>query len=163
MKMNIWIGSALIAFSTTFGGLQASTSVTIDQVLNSGPAITAALVEDELVRAQNAAVTVTDFASKWLLDNPSDPLATEVTKMKVAAEKLTASEDLDEARIAFIALNQGAIAIIRSDKALQSKWQLFFCPMVAKKQGFWVQPKGEELTNPYMGTTMPGCGSKKAW
>lgn len=163
MKVKLWFGSALVIFSTTFGGAQASSPVTIDQILNAGPAITGALVEDELAKAQTAAIAVADLASKLLLDNPNDPFAVSIEKMKVAADKISASEDLDEARIAFIELSQGAITIIRSDKALQASWQLCFCPMVAKNKGYWVQPKGEDLANPYMGTSMPGCGSKKKW
>lgn len=163
MKLNKVLGTFLIAFFIPLTGIQASRVVTIDQLLGAYPAMSSALVEDKLEESQAAAKALAQFASTWLTDNPDSPLKDKVQKMKVGAGTVFSSEDLDEARIAFITLSQATIEIIREDVELQKKWQLFFCPMVAKKQGYWVQPKGEEIANPYMGTTMPTCGGTKPW
>ncbi len=36
---------------------------------------------------------------------------------------------------------------------------LYYCPM-AKGYAYWLQPKGEPIGNPYMGSKMVSCGAK---
>ena len=137
--------------------------VTIDSLLGTYSTVHDPLVTYDLDKSQAAAKSLGDLSLKWLSENPDDPQAKSVATVRDGAKALVAASDIDEARIAFIKVSQGAIGVIRTDNGLMAKWQLFFCPMVAKKQGYWVQAKGEALSNPYMGSTMPGCGSKKPW
>ncbi len=160
--MKTLVGSVFWVGVLTLSGAFAS-NVSVDALLKAYSPISNALVEDELEGAQLAARSLSELASQWLVENPDLMQKVEVEKIKTETAKVITSEDLDEARIAFIKVSQGAVAIVQSDTALQAKWQLFFCPMVAKKQGYWIQPKGEEIANPYMGTAMPGCGGKKPW
>ena len=138
-------------------------AVSIGQILQVYATVHDPLVADNLKKAQDGAKTLGTFVSQWISENPNSAQKADVLNIEKAGSTLAAAEDLDDARKAFIQLSQGTIALIRADKSLQAKWQLFYCPMVAKNQGYWTQPLGEQLANPYMGGTMPGCGSKKPW
>lgn len=155
----------LVAFIISFGGVFAAEDalITIDQVLKSYSSVHDPLVVDDFAKTVEATHTLDALVSQWIKENPGSAEKAQLDAIEKGATKLLGGEDIDDARKAFIQISQGMIALIRSDKSLQAKWQLFFCPMVAKNQGFWVQPAGEQLANPYMGSAMPGCGSKKSW
>lgn len=151
-EANFWINSTAVA-----------DVVSLSHVLTAYSSVQKPLVVDDLDLVKTGAKALKDLAAKWLTENPSGTQIKSVTAINVGAEEVVAAEDLDEARIAFIKVSDAAIEIIRSDSQLKLEWQLFFCPMVAKNRGYWVQPKGEKLANPYMGSQMPSCGSKKPW
>lgn len=138
-------------------------AVSLSHLLNSYSSVQKPLVVDDLELVKSGAKSLKELTAKWLTENPSGTQVKTVTAINVNAEEIVAAEDLDEARIAFIKVSDAAIELIRSDSQLKLEWQLFFCPMVAKNRGYWVQTKGEKLANPYMGSQMPACGSKKTW
>lgn len=141
----------------------ATDVVSIEQVLNAYPLIHKSLVIDDVDASKAAAKSLQSLAAKWISENPSGVQLKNITAIGAGSEEIQSAEDLDEARIAFIKVSTAVIDLIRADAKLKLEWQLFFCPMVAKSKGFWVQPKAEKLANPYMGTAMPACGSKKTW
>ncbi len=141
----------------------SASAVQVVDLLGAYRQIQVKLVGDNLDGAQVAGRFLQPLASLWLQENQNHAQAATVKSIGDGAGKLSMAEDLDEARIAFIQVSQGVIELIRADEDLKAKWQLFFCPMVAKKQGYWVQKTGEQLANPYMGQVMPGCGTKKPW
>ena len=75
------------------------------------------------------------------------------------AEKLEdmSKEDAEAVRKAFGDLSEQVLRVLSADRALAEGLHVFECPMA---QGYkkWVQPTAK-LSNPYMGTRMPTCGS----
>ena len=83
---------------------------------------------------------------------------------QLKVEALAKSKDDQEARKAFGVYSEQVVELVRKNKELQNHWQLFYCPMVPKgTYGYWVQPKGESLLNPYYGAKMLTCGVKRPW
>jgi hypothetical protein len=67
------------------------------------------------------------------------------------------SEDLDGARETFGEVSRHVVALLRREQSLAADLHVFVCPMASGFQK-WVQPT-DELSNPYMGSSMPQCGS----
>lgn len=70
-----------------------------------------------------------------------------------AAERLAVADDLESARGAFGALTKPLVryrALVSGDKP-----EIIYCSM---KKRAWLQPVGEEIGNPYYGSSMLGCG-----
>lgn len=83
-------------------------------------------------------------------------------KVLEACSLIAATEKEVDQRLHFSTLSEGVVGYLRTETEIQKNYQLFFCPMV-KTFAFWVQPKGEKIQNPYMGTQMLACGSKRPW
>lgn len=108
-------------------------------VLKSYPALHKALAEDKINEAKTLA-----------------------TQMKI--DGLAQSQNDQEARKEFGVFSEGVVSLVRNNKELQAHWQLFYCPMVPKgTYGYWIQPKGESILNPYYGAKMLTCGVKRPW
>lgn len=167
MKLDTLLSGLLLLSTLCLGASQAhaveTDATTPDQVFAAYAPVQAALVVDDLAKAQEGAKALRELAAQWLSENPGHAQLAGVAQTEKGAAQLAASESLDDARLAFVTVSQGTIAFIRTDKTLQSKWQLYHCPMVSKDRGYWVQPVGEEIGNPFMGSAMPACGSKKPW
>mgnify|MGYP000176567725 CR=1 FL=1 len=56
---------------------------------------------------------------------------------------------------------EALIDALAKDPELRKTLHVFECPM-AQGYGKWVQ-RGEKLENPYMGKSMPNCGSASKW
>lgn len=78
-----------------------------------------------------------------------------------ASDRLADVTTLDEARNALGNVSEVVVALVMSNKELQRGWHRFSCPM-AKGFGEWVQ-RSPDISNPYMGTKMPTCGSSEQW
>lgn len=78
-----------------------------------------------------------------------------------AAARLAESSDMTKARDHYSELMRGLITIGSGSSALTEGFFVFVCPMT---EGFgkWVQVSGQ-LHNPYMGKSMPGCGTPSTW
>ena len=90
---------------------------------------------------------------------------TDVERLKERAQAVVKAasvqpESLDEAREAFQPLSQATIRLAQvarpSDEAVKTLY-VAYCPMA---KASWLQIS-KEITNPYMGQRMPGCGSIK--
>lgn len=88
-------------------------------------------------------------------------LSVAIEKAASAADSLAAAEDLAAARSAFGEISRGLVRLAGYDARLAEGWHLFACPM-AESYGRWLQPS-EAIDNPYMGTSMPTCGSSLDW
>ncbi len=91
--------------------------------------IQTALAKDDLAAAQQAAKTLP-------LDKP--------------AQEIAASTSLDDARKAFQKMSKEAVDMAADDEG----YHVFKCPMMG---GYWLENSTKTL-NPYLGTSMPGCG-----
>ena len=78
------------------------------------------------------------------------------------AAALSRTENPTEQRRAYGPLSEAVVKLLKAEPALQPQWQAYFCPM-AEVYGYWVQPKGEKMANPYMGLEMLTCGVRKKW
>jgi hypothetical protein len=69
-------------------------------------------------------------------------------------------DDADTVRKAFGEVSQRLLAILAADRSLAEGLHVFECPMA---QGYkkWAQPAAK-ISNPYMGTRMPECGSESS-
>jgi hypothetical protein len=81
---------------------------------------------------------------------------TDLAKAAAAFEKAT---DINAARQAFGPLSNAVIERVKADgsKEAAADLRLAYCPMV---KNWWLQ-RGEQLRNPYYGTTMLTCGEFK--
>lgn len=125
--------------------------------------IQTALAKDEFPSVKDLSARYLSDLNEWLKDEKeTHPQYKNVKKALEGATWLSGTQIEAEQRKHFAVLSEGIVSFIRLDTGLQAKYQLFFCPMV---EGFayWVQPKGEKINNPYMGLSMPMCGSKKPW
>ena len=57
-------------------------------------------------------------------------------------------------------MSRHLLALLRAEDSLASGLHVFECPM-ADGYGRWVQPSAD-ISNPYMGTRMPACGSESS-
>jgi Cu(I)/Ag(I) efflux system membrane fusion protein len=78
------------------------------------------------------------------------------------AEAMGAAGDLVEARDAFGETTRVLMLLAGRDQRLREGWHPFQCPMRA---GFdrWLQSSPEPPSNPYMGQSMPECGTPAEW
>jgi Cu(I)/Ag(I) efflux system membrane fusion protein len=78
-----------------------------------------------------------------------------------AADALAEAASLEAMRDAFSPLSKALVTLTAAVPRLEKGRYLFECPMV---DGFnlWIQEK-PDIENPYMGTSMPRCGSQVSW
>lgn len=140
-----------------------NSSVWGSELLDAYHKIQTALAQDAFPEVKDQAGKMITPINAWLKEAEMLHVQRpDVNRMLEGATKLALNEVEAEQRLAFGTLSEGAVGFIRKDKPLQASYQLFFCPMVST-YAYWVQPKGEKIANPYMGTSMPMCGSKKPW
>jgi hypothetical protein len=121
-----------------------------------------ALSEDKLQEVQALSVKAHSELVTYL-KSASSPSET-VLKMKAATEQISQSKTDSVTRKAFGVYSEGAVALVKANEKLKTHWQLFYCPMVPKgTYGYWVQPMGSSLLNPYYGAKMLTCGVKRPW
>ena len=119
-----------------------ATNTKFPKTLEQYEMVRAGLAADELASAKNGATNLVtavqeEFAgSKVMID---------------AAQKLAASESLDDARTAFQIISQELVKVVEG----QPGYFIMNCPMM--KDGIWVQTTAK-VSNPYKGKSMPECG-----
>jgi len=156
MPKNLFYSAFLLFFSF---GLFASDS---KGVLHSYSSLHKALAGDKLVDARATATAAQSDLANYLktVASPTEPL----NKMQAGIQALAQSQTDEESRKAFGLYSEGATSLIRQNDSLKKDWQLFYCPMVPKGTfGYWAQPKGESILNPYYGAKMLTCGVKRPW
>jgi hypothetical protein len=75
-------------------------------------------------------------------------------KISADASNLAATKDLVKQRVAFQALSESVITLIKTQKQSVPAY-IMYCPM---KKAYWVS-KVEQIKNPYYGSSMLTCGS----
>ena len=118
------------------------------QFLSDYEAVRAALADDNLRNAQQAAAVIADRAGATA---ETDPHA---QAKRDAANRLAKAENLSTARDAFKVLSKQAAHLVDNQKG----YYLAHCPMVPNEEGDWVQTT-KKISNPYMGKAMATCGS----
>ena len=105
--------------------------------------VRAGLAADELATAKNGASNLVTAVREEFAD--SKP-------MIEAAEKLAASESLDDARAAFRVISKEFVPLVQE----QPGFYVVKCPMI--NEAIWVQTT-QKVSNPYAGKSMPDCGT----
>ncbi len=72
-----------------------------------------------------------------------------------------AADTMKATRLAFGELSREVVLLLASSESLRKGLHVFECGMADGYQK-WVQPAAE-LDNPYMGQSMPTCGSSSSW
>ncbi|MCB9637251.1 MAG: DUF3347 domain-containing protein [Sandaracinus sp.] len=85
-----------------------------------------------------------------------DGIATEANEL--AASPAT---DLPRLRREFGDVSRHVVALLTAEASLARGLHVFECPM-AEGYGRWVQPSAD-ISNPYMGTRMPACGTETSF
>ncbi|MCR9166548.1 MAG: hypothetical protein ACE37F_01450 [Nannocystaceae bacterium] len=129
-----------------------ATQVSLAPAVDAYETVRVALAQDDLAAATAGAAALRDAAKAASLD-----------ALASAAEGLAAAspDDADAVRKAFGAASQTLIGALAKEPKLRDTLHVFECPM-AKGYGKWVQ-RAEKLENPYMGKSMPSCGSASKW
>jgi hypothetical protein len=108
-----------------------------------------ALASDKMEGIAGDAAAIQTAASR--LGNAGAPLG-------AAAKKLTAAKNITAARAAFADLSTALVDYAQKTGAtLGPEVHVAWCPMVDKP---WIQ-KGEDIRNPYYGSSMLTCGAIK--
>jgi len=130
----------------------------LDPALTTYEEIRGALAQDDIdtARARSAELAGLLAQGTSQLGSPDDRAA-----VASAASKLAEATDLDQARLAFGEVSEPLIVAIAGVPELQRSVHRYSCPM-AKGYGHWIQPEAG-VSNPYMGTSMPTCGTSEGW
>ena len=155
-----------ILFTTLMmiGALAQADSASLDAALLDGyRPVQVELTRDNYDGAKALVTPLAKSVQSWLEEKgTADAQTANVKVMAEGTDKMSGAHDIAELRSGFAVLSRGIVEFVRPSADLKAKWQLFFCPM-APEYGFWVQPMGEKLQNPYFGAEMLTCGTKKKW
>jgi hypothetical protein len=137
--------------------LPAVTLEGIKKAISAYEQIGKSLAEDHAnVRAEaltlEAAAQTASTTAPGSLQKPLDSLSGASQRLATLAV-----DDLAEVRSAFGEVSRAMISVLSAAPSLQEGLHLFECPMAEGYQK-WVQ-SDESVTNPYMGSKMPTCGT----
>ena len=144
------------------GELTSEARSAIAAALGDYETVRGKLAADDLQAVASAAQALHTSASAAARAAPAG-LADNLSRLEAEAGKLhgAASSDPVAVRNAFGEVSRAAVGLLAAEESLRGDLHVFECPMASGYQK-WVQP-GETLDNPYMGTSMPGCGSPSTW
>lgn len=143
--------------------LTASAFANTGELLEGYRSVANELAYDHYEATQDAAKALVRVSEDWLKATPeTNPNVPYVKKLVEGAKAISLTKDEASQRKLFSTLSEGACRLLKADLEQQKTWQLYFCPMV-KTFAFWAQKKTDKMANPYMGTEMLQCGTKKAW
>lgn len=143
------------------GAAASPASGDVQAALDSYEKIRALLARDETNGVTEEAKKLAASASAAATKASGDP-QTFLKAMSASAEALKdKAGEIEAARIAFGELSRHVVALLEADPKLRDGRHLFECPM-AKGYEKWVQNK-PAIDNPYMGKSMPECGSASGW
>jgi hypothetical protein len=137
-------------------------AATLDDVLSGYRDVATALAKDDFAdtaaKAAKLAVPAAELAQS------GGALSKHYDKVASGARAMAASTKEVDLRSKMTVLSDGAVWLVKLTPALQSKWQLYKCPMVGGGAfQFWMQPVGDPMANPYMGQEMLQCGVRRTW
>lgn len=119
-------------------------------------AIRVALVKDEVEPATNAAKELKGTVP-MVKEHASEAAAAQLDQIAEQAGALANAGDIDKMRLAYGEISRHIMAMMQTMPDMAKGYHVFECPM-AKGYKMWLQTD-DNLANPYMGTSMPECGS----
>jgi len=136
---------------------QDKTSLTTDW-LEEYYVVKDALVNSNPTTAASAAKKLSTLVQTSLAKKPGENQANNSNslqqKIQADANAIAASKDLAKQRIAFQALSESIITLIKTEKQLKPAY-IMYCPM---KKAYWISSV-EQIKNPYYGSSMLTCGN----
>lgn len=160
MRLYLFLLSGLLLGAGTRGF--ALNSV-LPKVLESYYGVQKTLANDKLdaLSASGNALKIT--IEKSLSETPNKDETQLLKDLLPYLPKLIAQKDPKTSRVTFGNISKILVEYLKSHVEQTQTVQLFFCPMFPQGYAFWIQPKGETLTNPYWGHEMLTCGVKRPW
>ena len=143
-------GFAVIAGHRTFSKQKRAMMQPVGFVFDSYFQIAASLANDSMhgVAANASAIGMA------IRRNSRPMLSPEIAAQ---ADVLAETSDLSSARIIFKQLSQSLIRYLKDHDATGAFVEVY-CP---KAKASWLQEKGQQIQNPYLGKKAPGCGTIK--
>ena len=135
-----------ISPATPPGSLKEPVKSVLDHYLK----IQAALADDSTKGVSADAAEI----SKAVKADETKTLSPDVAE---AADALAKARDLPTARESFKDLSQSLIKYLADKKVKTGRFEEIFCPMA---NAYWLQTN-QDIANPYLGHSMPGCGETK--
>jgi hypothetical protein len=135
-----------IAPATPSGALKEPVKSVLDHYLK----IRAALADDSTNGISSHALAI----SKTVKADTTKTLSSDVAN---AADALAKAKDLPEERESFKDLSQSLIKYMADKRVKTGRYEEIFCPMA---NAYWLQTN-QDIANPYLGHSMPGCGETK--
>src|SRR5206468_5719099 len=144
------------------GSLPAATRTSIETALTAYETIRARLAEDRTDGIGRSAAEIAQAADS-AKDGAPAPLRPHLETLAASAATLEkeAGADLAKVRAAFGETSKALVGLLAAEPSLAVGRYVFECPMTDTYKK-WVQ-KRPELSNPYMGTRMPSCGTGASW
>jgi hypothetical protein len=140
---------------------EAKDATHANAMLASYESIRAALARDAVAPSTASAAALEKSARSAAL-NAAGEMKSQWTNLADAAKRLheTPKGDAESVRKAFGEVSRHLIIVLSAQRSLAEGLHVFECPMA---QGYdkWVQPS-PKISNPYMGTRMPECGSESS-
>ncbi len=140
----------------------AKTSVAASLAAYEG--IRADLVDDKIPAVKTRAADLAKSA-KAAAGEAHGALKAKLDALAKAADDLEAksSQKAEDVRKAYGEVSRAIVNLVSSEPELKKDLNVYECPM-APGYKKWVQPGGkDEVSNPYMGQSMPTCGGKSKW
>ena len=119
-------------------------------------ALRSLLAADELSAVESRAQKLGESARSL----SKEAEASEADKLKRISEAAAQfrSQQPEQLRAAFGKLSEPIVELTKAKAP--NHFDLYHCSM-AKVYGYWIQPKGQAIANPYMGQRMLSCGSRE--
>ena len=133
-----------------------------EAVLKAYRRIQIALASDDLPEALASAKELESAVQLLIKGEGTSFREATVRSVAEKAKKLVVAKSDTQARDHFAKITKSMIEWLRANRTARRGWQLFHCSM-APDYGFWLQPGGTEIANPYFGREMLRCGEKKSW
>jgi hypothetical protein len=157
---NIFTLSIVVAvmFTKPFTAFSQDKSSTSTEWLDEYYNIKDALVNSNPTTAASAAKKLSTLVQTSPAKKPAGNQANNSKslqqKIQDDANAIAASKDLAKQRIAFQALSESIISLIKTEKQLKPAY-IMYCPM---KKAYWISSV-EQIKNPYYGSSMLTCGN----
>jgi hypothetical protein len=138
--------------------LPVVTTASIEKAVSAYEEIRRALAQDRSnVRSQALALA---GAAQVAATTAPESLQTPLDDLSTASQRLgiLATDDLAEARAAFGEISRAMVSLLSQAPSVRRGMHVYECPMA---QGYkkWVQ-SDDAISNPYMGSDMPKCGTE---
>jgi len=146
-----------------FENVDASVKSQINDILVKYLDVVKALAEDNAEGAKTAAKTLTANLAKFdmskLMGEQMDFYHVQEVKLSQALKGIDESIGIEEIRTELAVVSDSVYALVKAYDANKTEIYYDFCPMANNNEGAYWLSDLKEIRNPYMGQSMPHCGS----
>ncbi|HYG37902.1 MAG TPA: DUF3347 domain-containing protein [Cytophagales bacterium] len=158
-------GTASVVEVPDYSNVSQEAKNQIKEVYQSYISLKNGLVESSQEKAQKAAQSLEDKASKVnteAIEGDAKAFVDEqITAVKNYSEKIASASDIDGQREHLEGLSSSLFALVKATASNPETAYYQFCPMANDdKGGYWLSEK-KEIENPYFGESMLKCGESK--